>query len=298
MGDSTGGFEDGLSDSINFSVDGAQSLNLQNLLQTNASEFNCVPCKRTFASSKGLQIHLGHHDKLTDKIKLRKSKRIKKAHQENLISSECHQNDLIEFLNLIKEEDEFEKANNDVIENESESRIGDSRVSCNVCGFLAKNQRGLNIHMNVHKKQILSDNNSTEQNQNKRTDAVDVKLFGILLNECKNSIPLIRVLQKSVRSVVCQELTNVIKDVVNKNNIISWTRLLGFPYIVMNSFKKEKNGPNVIRSNLKNFIQADNINDELFKILRKVPEIKRPKSKITEDLVVKTAKRKIDERRY
>jgi len=149
--------------------------------------------------------------------------------------------------------------------------------------------------MNIHKKAVSSDNNLCTNPRKIKITQIDLKLFGILLNECKNSIPIVRIIQKSVRSTVCQELTNTIRDVVNKNNVDSWIRLLSFPYIVLNSFKKEKNGPNAIRSNLKNFVQGDNINDELLKVLRKVQVHKSMNSKITEDLTLKTAKRKISE---
>lgn len=104
-------------------------------------------CNRSFATSKGLKIHLSHHKNLTEKINLEKSKRIKGYIKENSIQSNSSGeaiNDLEEFLNLDREE--F-KSNEDVqtscngdskLDDEHISNDCNSRVSCTVCGFLAK----------------------------------------------------------------------------------------------------------------------------------------------------------------
>jgi len=110
MGDSSGGVKNVENVSINFSIDGAQSLELQNALQSNQSVFKCAPCNRTFGSSKGLKIHLGHHKNLTMKINLEKVKRKKGFIKENSIKLNSSGNitealsDLEEFLNLNREE--------------------------------------------------------------------------------------------------------------------------------------------------------------------------------------------------
>lgn len=80
-----------------------------------------------------------------------------------------------------------------------------------------------------------------------------VEKFGLLINKCKHAIPLIRIVQKSVRTVVCQELTNVIDHVVLKNDIFAWLRLWSFPFIVLNMISKGNHRQNFIRHNLVTF---------------------------------------------
>ena len=70
--------------------------------------------------------------------------------------------------------------------------------------------------------------------------------FGWLLNKCSVSVPLTRIIQKSVRIAVCEELGKVINSLVEKNDVNSWMRLLAFPYIVLNNKSKGKDGMNVI----------------------------------------------------
>lgn len=50
MGDSSGGITDQSNEQIDFSIDGAQSINLQNFLKSNPLFF-CEPCNRTFGTS-------------------------------------------------------------------------------------------------------------------------------------------------------------------------------------------------------------------------------------------------------
>lgn len=67
MGDSSGGPIHPKISQLNYSIDGAQSINLQNFLKSNAP-FVCEQCNRFFETYRDLQIHRGHHNKLTEKM--------------------------------------------------------------------------------------------------------------------------------------------------------------------------------------------------------------------------------------
>lgn len=120
--------------------------------------------------------------------------------------------------------------------------------------------------------------------------------FSLLLNECRTSIPLTRIIQKSVRIAVCQELTNVITNVVQCNDIDSWMRLIAFPYIVLNTKSKGKVGMNVIRSNLNAFRKCKCVNEALSDILKvKDVSCSNKKSFSKEKLLINTVTRKVGE---
>ena len=113
------------------------------------------------------------------------------------------------------------------------------RVSCKICGFLAKNSHGLSIHMRKHKRVVDvgedvssqgCDENVPDQNVVFLSGVLDE--FGFLLNKCRLSVPITRIIHKSVRTVVCQELAKTIENLLVSNDVDSWMRLIAFPYIV------------------------------------------------------------------
>lgn len=165
-----------------------------------------------------------------------------------------------------------ERIDNDVSPGIMIEDLPHGRVSCEVCGFLAKNRHGLNIHMRVHKR--VSENDELVEDEDGRIsefsagrDVSDIlDEFGLLLNCCRLSVPLTRIIQKSVRIVVCQELTKVINDLLKDNSVDSWMRLIAFPYIVLSNKTKGNGGVNVIRSNLVLFRNCTDINKALSEV--------------------------------
>lgn len=88
------------------------------------------------------------------------------------------------------------------------------RISCEECGFLAKNSHGLKIHMSKHKRANIVDDLihfEVKENVDDLNVADVLEDFGLLLNKCRVSVPLTRIIQKSVRTAVCQELARVIE---------------------------------------------------------------------------------------
>ena len=125
---------------------------------------------------------------------------------------------------------------------------------------------------------------------------LDINEFGLLLNKCKRFIPVTHIIQKSVRIIVCQELVTLINAVLVNNDVTSWIRLLAFPYLVLNTTKKNnKTGRNYIRSNLADFKEIGDINNALQKLLKDYGNVQYKKSTKTEDLIVKTANQKVGE---
>lgn len=178
-------------------------------------------------------------------------------------------------------------------------RILNSRVLCDTCGFTAKNELGLKIHSRVHRNDSSAAAAQTLPNQHSivfRDDLDLVEQFGILINKCKHAIPLIRIIQKSVRTIVCQELTTVIEHVVLKNDIYAWLRLWSFPFFVLNMISKGNHRQNCIRQNLATFSQINDIQGifrGLNKLLASVTHKKVKKQ--PEDLLIKTVHRKASE---
>lgn len=99
------------------------------------------------------------------------------------------------------------------------------RVTCEVCGFLAKNAHGLSIHMRKHRRVnvvdlVSKDNDCGDVFSVEGSLSSILDDFGMLLNRCRVSVPLTRIIQKSVRIVVCQELAIEIENLVWKNDVI------------------------------------------------------------------------------
>lgn len=178
-----------------------------------------------------------------------------------------------------------------------------NRILCNVCGFLAKNERGLKRHASTHGRQPATTSASTPTLQfdfESLDDSSLIRKFGELLYKCKCSIPLVRIIQKSVRTVVCLELAKIVENVVAKNDVLSWFRLLSFPHIVLNTVSrnsfKSNHRPNIIRHNLSVFSKLNDI-PSLFNELLNLLSIDLPKKKLSqsEKLIIKIAQRKIGE---
>lgn len=135
------------------------------------------------------------------------------------------------------------------------------------CGFVAKNQRGLNIHARTHgDASTNSSSHTVDPTQfqfNSLNEADLIRKFGELMYKCKCRIPLVRIIQKSVRTTVRQELTKVIEYTATKNDTFAWLRLLSFPHIVLNTLSrnclKDSLRPNIIRDNLETFSKLNDI---------------------------------------
>lgn len=178
-----------------------------------------------------------------------------------------------------------------------------NRVTCSNCGFIAKNAHGLSIHMHKHKRDhadVVGNLTKDEGiNCHFSEEGYVSKLlndFGLLLNKCRVSVPLTRIIQKSVRIAVCQELAREIENLLLKNDINSWMRLLAFPYIVLNNKSKGKEGMNVIRSNLNIFRNCTNVNKALSDVLKNASiPFKVDKSPNRDTVAIKVATRKVSE---
>lgn len=83
-----------------------------------------------------------------------------------------------------------------------------NRVTCIACGFLAKNERGLKIHWGFTTVNLLLWNRTSHWLQQISTHVTKPASFGNSVSCFKCSIPLVRIIQKSVRTTVCQELTS------------------------------------------------------------------------------------------
>lgn len=177
---------------------------------------------------------------------------------------------------------------------------------CQICSTNLKkcdSQRGLKTHRRVHSAQPIS---SVQQfaAPNADIESLDeasiINKFGEIMYKCKCSIPMVRIIQKSVRSIICQELTKVVDYVSAENDVFAWIRLMSFPLIVLNiiptSDHKNHHGQNIIRHNLSVFTKLNDLPSlfgELLKLLSTdLP--KKPRSH-SEKLVIKIAQRKVGE---
>lgn len=183
------------------------------------------------------------------------------------------------------------------------SEVVNNRATCNKCGFLAKNERGLDVHLRSHNNQdaIGDPQEFPAQFDFDPNDTKDIiQRFGELIYKCKCSIPIVRIIQKSVRTVVCQELTKLIEKVVSTNDLLSWCRLLSFPLIVLNTIPKsgfkDNHRPNIVRHNLSVFSKLNDM-ASLFSELLSLLAYDMPKKPLStsEKLIVKIAQRKISE---
>ncbi|XP_037044233.1 uncharacterized protein LOC119080104 [Bradysia coprophila] len=183
----------------------------------------------------------------------------------------------------------------------SSEEVVSDRVVCSACGFLAKNARGLKVHMARHKgvSDVVNPSVGVDGfsgSSGKVGSSECLEDFGVLLNRCRLSVPLTRIIQKSVRIAVCQELTAVVERLVKRNDVESWMRLLAFPYIVLNNRSKGKGGINVIRHNLGVFRNCVDVVKALTDVLNdaSVPFVV---SKVVDrdSVVVKVATRKVGE---
>lgn len=171
MGDTSGGNEH---ENIDFSIDGAQSINLQNHLQSNTSEFICETCKRHFGTLKGLNIHHSHHNKLTAQINAKKFTRKRKQCQEvsNFIdeSGQCHISiaDLDEFLKLQDQNECTDQNNENLMKSENNNH---SATVCPECSFVSKTRADSAIHMKTHTNLEFSTNVDTVSNVESQTQS-------------------------------------------------------------------------------------------------------------------------------
>lgn len=186
----------------------------------------------------------------------------------------------------------------------SASNTLSDRVTCRTCGFLAKNDRGLKVHARIHNDVQLPSASVHNAQQQVDLSSLDeagmIQKFGELLYKCKCSIPLVRIIQKSGRTIVCQELTKVVEYTAIKNDLFAWFRLLSFPHIVLNTISrnsfKDNRRPNIVLHNLAVFATLTDI-PKLFNELLNLLSIDIPKKKPShsEKLLIKIAQRKIGE---
>lgn len=196
-----------------------------------------------------MKIHESLHENLKEKINNKKSKRQRNSRSTNeSIENREETNVLDDFLALNRDKNEDEQSFLQLI---NKSGLSQKRVTC-YCGFIAKNEHGLKIHQNIHTKNQTNKPNKLkpidESQQETQSELSIVDRFGVILSKCKEAVPVVRIIQKSVRSAVSLELSKIIDQVITKNDENAWCRLLAFPYIVLRArMKTNKNGPNGIR---------------------------------------------------
>lgn len=206
------------------------------------AEHVCPICQRSFDSMAGIRRHWskGH---TTGEIE----EAVNIAISQNIPAGDT--------VNIVNSQPTIQPTGSQRILNpNTQNEIVNNRVTCAVCGFLAKNERGLNIHLRTHNNQD-SIGDPQEFPAQFDFDPNDTKAiiqrFGELIYRCKSSIPIVRIIQKSVRTAVCQDFTNVIEQSVAKNDVLSWCRLLSFPLIVLNTIPKssfkDNHRPNIVR---------------------------------------------------
>lgn len=252
-----------------------------------ATEYVCPICQRSFNSMAGIRRHWskGHSDSEIEESVNNFTQNVPTNILSNSVNSQS-------IPPIISTSSSNATAPNQIV----------NRVTC-FCGFLAKNERGLNIHLRIH-----NDQDSTGDPQglpahfdfDPHDTASIIQKFGELVYKCKCNIPIVRIIQKSVRTAVCQELTKVVDQVVSKNDLLSWCRLLSFPLIVLNTIPKsgfkDNHRPNAVRHNLSIFSKLNNL-ASLFSELLSLLSYDRPKKPLcnSEKLIIKIAQRKIGE---
>lgn len=245
----------------------------------------CPICQRSFKSLAAIRQHWA------------------RGHSENEFQDAVQNNTQSQQLSVVPSQTPIAPISTGNTNTSSSIETIRSRATCSVCGFLAKNERGLNVHARSHVS-LQPSTSSTSTTTLYAFQPVNegdlIRKFGELLYKCKCSLPLVRIIQKSVRTAVCQELTKVVEHVVAKNDILAWFRLLSFPIIVLNTVARDScqsnQRPNFIRHNLSVFSKLADI-PSLFNQLLSLLAIDLPKKKQSqsEKLVIKIAQRKIGE---
>lgn len=232
----------------------------------------CPICHRAFETMAGIRQHWtrGH---TTDEIETAINESLSQ-HLPNIASS----------LNVNMQTSSHDTASNAGSSSaQSASELLANRITCNDCGFVAKNERGLNVHLRSHNNQesMGEPQNFPAQFDFNPHDTTDIiQRFGESIYKCKCSVPLVRIVQKSVRTVVSQELTKVVVYAVKKNDLFAWCRLMSFPIIVLNTVAKssfkDNHRPNIIRHNLEIYSKLNDV-ASIFSELLKLWSYDRPK---------------------
>ena len=123
----------------------------------------------------------------------------KKNQQQKLINPKDKCNNRYNFSRKCKLK---KKSSQNALDDVSDRNVLSDRVICD-CGFLAKNNRGLKVHMRKHERENLShivDQDPTDSiPTNREVDSSFIlNEFSLLLNKCRTSVPLTRIIQKSV----------------------------------------------------------------------------------------------------
>lgn len=155
-------------------------------------DYVCPICNRSFETMAGIRQHWSKsHSDSEIQAAIDSISQQSGSHTSN-VSSTSHLNQ--PSTNAIP-------SNRDQSEHQSLVETLRNRATCSLCGFLAKNERGLNIHMRVHDSRTISGTQNVRQ-PHPDLDSLDeagiIQKFGELMYKCKCSIPLVRIIQKSV----------------------------------------------------------------------------------------------------
>lgn len=132
-----------------------------------------------------------------------------------------------------------------------ETLLNSNKSQCSRCGFIAKNSRGLNIHLHTCNKRNNSTSNDSQSSSLESQTSLIEKLTS--LRSCKrimNRIP------KGARKPVCEEYTKIILKCISDNSENSWEKLLTFTYNALQLPPKDEKRKcslaTVIRKNILN----------------------------------------------
>lgn len=128
--------------------------------------------------------------------------------------------DLRDFLNMIN--DEANKNPDLNLEDSTNSTI----ILCSQCGFRAKNNRGLKIHLHSCRKKNLSNNFQKDDSSENKSQQNFVDLIDELIYY-RSRKRIIKRIPKGARKIVCEELTKTILEcATSKTPEPSWKKLL------------------------------------------------------------------------
>lgn len=205
----------------------------------NDTSWPCPFCLHKAKTLMQCKIHIsGDHEILTKKdIQYTLQSQISSA-DESESNNNFSQQDLVEFLKLIKSD------NNDQL-----SMVG--KAKCTRCGFIAKNSHGLKIHLYTCNKRSQSTQNEQQSSDSEAEETLIEKLMSLRSQRrIMNRIP------KGARKIVCEEYSKAILECISENSDRSWEKLFIFVYNALQlppkNEKRKYSLATVIRKNILN----------------------------------------------